>query len=71
MRLLRRLYARLGLTVNETKTKVASVLGRKFLGYSFWVARANTGRWWRNSGRLLHRVLNLRCADELGIPHLS
>ncbi len=38
MRLLRRLYGRLHLTVNETKSAVASVLGRKFLGYSFWVA---------------------------------
>ena len=39
MALLRRLYARLRLTVNETKSAVASVVGRKFLGYSFWVAR--------------------------------
>jgi len=38
MALLRRLYARLRLTVNETKSAVASVFGRKFLGYSFWVA---------------------------------
>ena len=39
MALLRRLYARLRLTVNETKSAVASVVGRKFLGYSFWVAK--------------------------------
>ena len=39
MALLRRLYARLHLTVNETKSAVASVFGRKFLGYSFWVAK--------------------------------
>lgn len=38
MRLLWRLYSRLHLTVNETKSAVASVFGRKFLGYSFWVA---------------------------------
>ena len=31
---------------------------------------ANTRRWWRNSGMLLHKVLNLRWADELGIPRL-
>ncbi len=31
---------------------------------------ANTRRWWRNSGLLLHRVLNLRWSDELGIPSL-
>ena len=38
MALLRRLYAKLRLTVNETKSAVASVFGRKFLGFSFWVA---------------------------------
>ena len=38
MALLRRLYGKLRLTVNETKSAVASVFGRKFLGYSFWVA---------------------------------
>ena len=39
MALLRRLYAKLHLTVNEAKSAVASVFGRKFLGYSLWVAR--------------------------------
>lgn len=39
MALLRRLYARLRLAVNETKSAVASVFGRKFLGYSLWVAK--------------------------------
>jgi len=38
MALLRRLYARLKLKVNEAKSAVASVFGRKFLGYTFWVA---------------------------------
>jgi RNA-directed DNA polymerase len=37
MALLRRLYGRLRLKVNETKSAVASVFGRKFLGYSLWV----------------------------------
>ena len=50
MALLRRLYSRLRLKVNETKSAVASVFGRKFLGYSFWVA---PGAWsnarWRSS----------------------
>jgi len=36
MALLRRLYGKLRLTVNETKSAVASVFGRKFLGYGFW-----------------------------------
>ena len=39
MALLRRLYGKLNLTVNEAKSAVASVFGRKFLGYSFWVVR--------------------------------
>lgn len=38
MALLRRLYAKLRLKVNETKSAVASVLGRKFLGYCFRAA---------------------------------
>lgn len=38
MALLRRAYGRLHLTVNEAKSAVASVFGRKFLGYAFWVA---------------------------------
>lgn len=38
MELLRSLYAQLHLTVNETKSAVASVFGRKFLGFSFWAA---------------------------------
>src|ERR1700738_1829449 len=38
MALLRRLYGKLRLTLNETKSAVISVFGRKFLGYSFWVA---------------------------------
>jgi RNA-directed DNA polymerase len=39
MALLRRLYAGLRLTVNETKSAVARAFGRKFLGYSLWVAK--------------------------------
>ena len=36
MALLRRLYGRLHLTVNEAKSAVASAFDRKFLGYAFW-----------------------------------
>jgi RNA-directed DNA polymerase len=39
MALLRRCYAKLYLVINESKSAVASVFGRKFLGYSLWVAR--------------------------------
>jgi group II intron reverse transcriptase/maturase len=35
---LKRLFARLRLQVNETKSTVARAWERKFLGYSFWVA---------------------------------
>jgi len=39
MRLLRRCYGKLKLKVNEDKSAVAHTIGRKFLGYSFWVGR--------------------------------
>jgi RNA-directed DNA polymerase len=39
MAVLRRCYATLRLTVNKTKSAVASVTGRTFLGYSFWNAK--------------------------------
>lgn len=48
MALLRRLYAGIKLTVNETKSAVADVFGRKFLGYAFWVER--------NDGSIKRRV---------------
>ncbi len=35
---LRKLYGKLHLKVNETKTSVGSAYGRKFLGYSLWKA---------------------------------
>jgi RNA-directed DNA polymerase len=38
MALLRRCYAKLHLKVNESKSAVSSAFGRKFLGYSLWVA---------------------------------
>ena len=40
MRLLRKLYAGLKLQINEAKSAVASAFGRKFLGYTLWVAKA-------------------------------
>ncbi|MFM9438526.1 RNA-directed DNA polymerase [Janthinobacterium sp. CG_23.3] len=36
MALLRRLYGKLHLTINESKSAVAGAFGRKFLGYSLW-----------------------------------
>lgn len=39
MEALRGLYAKLRLRVNEDKSAVARVWDRKFLGYSFWVAK--------------------------------
>jgi RNA-directed DNA polymerase len=44
MALLRRCYARLRLTVNEAKSAVSSVMGRKFLGYGFWFAKDGVKR---------------------------
>jgi RNA-directed DNA polymerase len=37
MALLRRLYGRLKLKINEAKSAVASAFGRKFLGYDLWL----------------------------------
>jgi hypothetical protein len=39
MALLKRLYEKLHLSVNESKSAVTSAFGRKFLGYEFWLAR--------------------------------
>lgn len=44
MALLRRCYAKLRLKVNETKSAVAGVSGRKFLGYGFWFAKDGVKR---------------------------
>ena len=38
MALLQRLYGRLHLTINASKSAVADAFGRKFLGYSLWAA---------------------------------
>jgi group II intron reverse transcriptase/maturase len=42
LHVLRGLYAKLRLRVNEEKSAVARVWDRKFLGYSFWVAAGRT-----------------------------
>lgn len=39
MAYLRKLYAGLKLQINEAKSAVASAFGRKFLGYTLWVAK--------------------------------
>ena len=39
MAYLRKLYAELKLQINEAKSAVASVFGRKFLGYALWAAK--------------------------------
>jgi group II intron reverse transcriptase/maturase len=44
MALLRRLYEELHLSVNESKSAVASAFGRKFLGYELWTARGEVRR---------------------------
>ena len=47
-----RLYARLKLRVNEAKSAVARATDRKFLGFSFWVARDgwSSGAWHQSPG---------------------
>jgi RNA-directed DNA polymerase len=44
MAFLRRCYARLRLVINESKSAVASVFGRKFLGFSLWVSQSREVR---------------------------
>ena len=44
MKALRRLFAKLRLRVNESKSAVARPPDRKFLGYSFWYAKGGTVR---------------------------
>jgi group II intron reverse transcriptase/maturase len=44
MALLKRLYEKLHLSVNESKSAVASAFGRKFLGYAFWCYRNEVKR---------------------------
>lgn len=39
MALLRKLYGKLRLQINEAKSAVASAFGRKFLGYALWVSK--------------------------------
>jgi group II intron reverse transcriptase/maturase len=41
---LKRLYGQLHLSVNESKSAVASAFGRKFLGYAFWSSRGEVKR---------------------------
>ena len=38
MRLLQRLYGQLRLYINESKSAIAGIVGRKLLGYTFWLA---------------------------------
>jgi len=38
MALLKRLYGKLHLKINESKSAIASAFGRKFLGYSLWLS---------------------------------
>ena len=44
MRLLRRCYDKLHLKINESKSAVTSVFGRKFLGYALWQGRGGKVR---------------------------
>jgi RNA-directed DNA polymerase len=44
MALLKHLYEKLHLSVNESKSAVASAFGRKFLGYALWTARSEVKR---------------------------
>lgn len=67
MALLRGLYGKLKLTINEAKSAVASVFGRKFLGYSLWVARSDA-----HDLRLVEASSTTRSSsDSAASPHSS
>jgi hypothetical protein len=59
MALLRQLYARLKLRVNESNSAVDLATNRKLLG------------WWRNSSMLIHIAFPISYFDRLGIPRLA
>ncbi len=64
MQALRRLYGKLRLQVNEEKSAVARVWGRKFLGYSFWVAAGGKVRRRvapKTLEEMKHRVRQITC----------
>jgi hypothetical protein len=44
MELLKRLYEKLHLSVNESKSAVTSAFGHKFLGYELWMVRGEVKR---------------------------
>ena len=54
LKALRGCYAKLTLKVNESKTAVAEVWGRKFLGYCFWAHKDETKR--AVAGQALERL---------------
>ena len=68
---LRKLYERLHLQVNEAKTAVASVYGRKFLGYCLWAAprgevkRAVAGQAIDTFKRRIRRITRRTCGRNL------
>ncbi|MFT7775674.1 group II intron reverse transcriptase/maturase [Roseateles sp.] len=50
---LRKLYGKLKLQINEAKSAVCSVFGRKFLGYTLWVAKGREVKC-----KVAHKALN-------------
>ncbi len=58
MQLLRQLYGKLRLVINEDKSAVASVFTRKFLGFTFWVAKGHVVK--RKVARKALKVMKTR-----------
>jgi hypothetical protein len=52
------------------KTAYRELLARQANPEVALIVASNMRRWWRNSGMLLNRVLDLSWADQLGIPRL-
>jgi RNA-directed DNA polymerase len=66
MACLRKMYAKLHLTVNETKSAVASAFGRKFLGFSFWDGAERGDQMWGGD----QAAGDLQAADQATDPTL-
>lgn len=68
MELLRRLYARLRLQVNESKRAIDVAWNRV---EGAWQVAAGGRRWWYNSALLINAAFPIRYFDELGVPRLA
>ena len=72
MALLKRLYDKLRLKINESKSAVVSAFGRKFLGYSLWAApkgevkRSVSGKAKETFKQKIRQLTRRNCGRSMG-----